>query len=89
MTGPPDVERKPDARLYEGDTVVEFAGQPSREIRVERVVYQGGEVLYRESWYTHYLDEAKIIRGHEAAPEPAAPPQEDRRSPRATNLLGA
>jgi vancomycin resistance protein YoaR len=83
VTGPPDVERKPDARLYEGDKVVEFAGQPSREIRVERVVYQGGEVLYRESWYTHYLDEAKIIRvGTKPRPEPAAPPQEDEKKPK-------
>ena len=82
VTGPPDVERKPDKTLYVGDKVVEFAGQPSREIRVERIVYQGGEILYRESWYTHYLDEAKIVHvGTQPRPEPVAPP-EDEKKPR-------
>ena len=74
VTGKPETERKPDPRLYAGDRVVEFAGQPSREIRVERIVYQGGEVLYRESWYTHYRYEAKIVRvGTKPRPEPATP----------------
>jgi hypothetical protein len=57
-----------------GDEVVEFAGQPSREIRVERIVYLNGEVLRRESWYTHYLAEDKIVRvGTKPRPEPVAP----------------
>ena len=30
--------------MYVGDKVVEFAGQPSREIRVERIIYQDGKV---------------------------------------------
>jgi vancomycin resistance protein YoaR len=82
VIGKPDVEQKPDPALYVGDKVVEFAGQPPREIRVERIVYQNGEVLYRESWYTHYLDEAKIVRvGTKPRPEPVepvepAPPEE-------------
>ncbi len=75
VTGPPKTEREPDPALYEGDRVVEFGGEPSREIRVERVIHQGGEVLARESWYTHYRYEARIVRvGTKPRPEP--PPQE-------------
>ncbi|MGH7359739.1 MAG: VanW family protein, partial [Candidatus Rokuibacteriota bacterium] len=59
VTGPPKTEREPNPALYVGDRVVEFAGEPSREIRVERIVYRGGEVLYRETWYTHYRYEAR------------------------------
>jgi vancomycin resistance protein YoaR len=75
-TGPPSTEREPDPTLYEGDRIVVFAGEPSREIRVERIVYQGGKVLYRESWYTHYRDEAKLVReGTKPRPvEPAPTP---------------
>jgi vancomycin resistance protein YoaR len=74
VVGKPEVEEKPDPTLYVGDEVVEFAGQPSREIRVERIVYLNGDVLRRESWYTHYLAEAKIVRvGTKARPEPVAP----------------
>jgi hypothetical protein len=84
VTGQPKIERKTDPRLYVGDKVVEYAGQPSREIRVERIVYQDGEVLYRESWYTHYSYEAKIVRvGTKPRPEPAVPPtQEDEKKPK-------
>jgi len=80
VTGKPQTEREPDPTLYVGDRVLEFAGEPSREIRVERIVYQGGEVLYRESWYTHYRYEARILRvGTKPRPEPAAPSREDER----------
>ncbi len=84
VTGQPQIERKPDPKLYVGDKVVEFAGQPSREIRVERIIYQEGEVLHRESWYTHYRYEAKIVRvGTKPRPEPAVPPaQEDEEKPK-------
>jgi vancomycin resistance protein YoaR len=83
VTGQPQTEREPDPTLYEGDKVVEFEGQPSREIRVERIVYQDGDVLYRESWYTHYQYEARILRvGTKPRPEPAAPPQADGRKPK-------
>jgi vancomycin resistance protein YoaR len=76
-TGPPSTEREPDPTLYVGDRIVEFAGEPSREIRVERIVYRGGDVLYRESWYTHYQDEAKIVRvGTKPRPVEQAPPEE-------------
>ncbi len=78
VTGRPRTEREPDPTLYEGERVVEFGGEPSREIRVERIVYQGGEVLYRESWYTSYRYEARIVRvGTKPRPESATPSKED------------
>ena len=78
VTGPPKTERKPDPNLYVGDKIVEFAGQPSREITVERIIYQDGKVLRHETWYTHYLYEAKILRvGTKPRPEPVTPPQKD------------
>ena len=77
VTGRQKTEREPDPTLYEGDRVVEFGGEPSREIRVERVIYQGGEVLSRETWYTHYRYEARIVRyGTKPRPEPVTPPAE-------------
>ncbi len=82
VTGPPQTEREPDPTLYEGDRIVEFDGEPSREIRVERIVYQGGEVLYRESWYTHYRYEARLVRvGTKPRPEEPAPPPADEEKP--------
>jgi len=83
VTGQPKTEREPDPKLYEGQRVVEFAGQPSREIRVERVIYQDGKVLRRESWYTHYSYEARIVRvGTKPVPEPATPaPREEEKKP--------
>jgi vancomycin resistance protein YoaR len=80
VTGPPETEREPDPKLYVGDRIVEFGGEPSREIRVERIVYQGGDVLYRESWYTHYRYEAKIVRvGTKPRPIEPAPPTEEKK----------
>ncbi|HXV57688.1 MAG TPA: VanW family protein [Gaiellaceae bacterium] len=80
VTGPPKVERIPDPTLYEDQRVVVDAGEPSREVRVERIVYQGGDVLYRESWYTGYRSEKKIVRvGTKPRPaEPAPPPEDDK-----------
>ena len=58
---------------------VEFAGEPSREIRVERTIYEGGKVLARQTWYTHYSYEARIVRyGTKPHPEPVAPPKEEK-----------
>jgi vancomycin resistance protein YoaR len=79
VTGKPQTEREPDPNLYVGERVLEFSGQPSREIRVERIVYQDGKVLYRESWYTHYQYEARILRvGTKPRPEPVAPPPDEK-----------
>ena len=85
-TGRPQTEREPDPTLYEGDRVVEFAGEPSREIRVERIIYEGGEVLARlrvpaisRIIATHYSYEARIVRyGTKPLPEPVAPPKEEK-----------
>jgi vancomycin resistance protein YoaR len=78
VTGKPQTEREPDPTLYVGDRVLEFAGQPSREITVERIIYQDGKLLRRETWYTHYQYEARILRvGTKPRPEPAAPPQDE------------
>jgi vancomycin resistance protein YoaR len=79
VVGRPQTEREPDETMYEGDRVVEFAGEPSREIRVERIVYQDGEVLRRETWFTHYRYEARIVRvGTKPRPEPVAPPADEK-----------
>jgi hypothetical protein len=55
-----------------------FAGEPSREITVERIIYLDGKVLRHETWYTHYSYEARILRvGTKPRPEPVAPPQDE------------
>jgi len=83
VTGPPQTEREPDPTLFEGDRIVEFSGEPSREITVERFVYRGGEVLYHETWYTHYRYEARLVRvGTKPRPEPPAPPPKEDKAPK-------
>jgi vancomycin resistance protein YoaR len=78
VTGKPQTEREPDPTMYVGQKVLEFAGQPSREITVERLIYQEGKLLRRETWYTHYAYEARILRvGTKPRPEPVAPPQDE------------
>jgi vancomycin resistance protein YoaR len=72
-TGEPPVERTPDPTLYVGERVVEFDGEPSREIRVTRTVYEGGTVLAEETWYTAYRAEPKEVRVG-TKPKPAEPP---------------
>jgi vancomycin resistance protein YoaR len=61
-TGPPDVESVPDPTLLVGDRAVIDNGEPSRAVRVKRIVYRGDEVLYEETWYTSYDAEPKIVR---------------------------
>ena len=77
-TGAPEVERIPDPTLYVGEQVVVDDGEPAREVSVRRVVYQGDEELYRETWYTRYISEPKIVRVGtipvEDEPPPAPPP---------------
>lgn len=86
-TGPPRVERKPDPTLYEGERVVEDFGEPSRAVRVVRLVYLGDEELYRETWYSSYRGEARIVRvGTKPRPEEPAPPkQEPKPKPKPTD----
>ncbi|MGH2997380.1 MAG: VanW family protein, partial [Gaiellaceae bacterium] len=77
-TGPPRIERKPDPTLYEGERVVEDYGEPSRAVRVARIVYVGDDELYRESWYTSYRGEPRIVRvGTKPRPEEPAPPKQE------------
>ena len=61
-TRPPEVEQVPDPTLFVGETAVVDDGEPAREITVERIVYEGGRVLYEERWYTSYRSEPKIVR---------------------------
>jgi vancomycin resistance protein YoaR len=75
-TGPPKVERIPDPALFVGERVLVEGGEPSRSVRVERVVYVGDEVLYRESWYTGYRSEKKIVHVG-TKPRPVAPPPKE------------
>jgi len=80
-TGPPKVERVPDPTLFVGERVVVENGEPSRSVSVERIVYVGDEVLYRENWYTGYRSEKKIVRvGTKPRPviPPTTPPDEDK-----------
>ena len=76
-TGPPKVERVPDPTLFVGERVVVEDGEPSRSVNVERIVYLGDEVLYREDWYTGYRSEKKIVRVG-TKPQPAPPPEDDK-----------
>jgi vancomycin resistance protein YoaR len=72
---PPEEERIPDPTLLVGDEVVEEAGQPSRTVSVKRVVYEGEEVLYDETWYTTYISEPKVVRvGTIPVPDEPPPP---------------
>jgi vancomycin resistance protein YoaR len=71
--GAPPVERTLDPTLYVGERVVVFDGEPRREIRVTRTVYEGEGVLHRETWYTAYRSEPKEVRVG-TKPNPAEPP---------------
>ena len=59
---PPEIERVPDPTLYEGEKVVVDDGEPARAVSVTRIVYEGDEVLYRETWHTSYISEPRIVR---------------------------
>jgi vancomycin resistance protein YoaR len=59
---PPKVKLVPDPNLFEGEKVVEDAGEPARAVTVSRTVYVGDEVLYDEQWSTYYRSEPKIVR---------------------------
>jgi vancomycin resistance protein YoaR len=79
-TAQPPVERTPDPTLYVGERVVVTEGEPRREIRVTRTVYQGDKVLYRETWYTAYRAEPKEVRvGTKPKPVEPPPPPKDKK----------
>jgi vancomycin resistance protein YoaR len=76
--GPPRVKKILDPTLFEGERVVVEDGEPARSITVTRTVYEGGKVLYSETWTTSYRSEAKTVRvgtlTRPAPPAPVAPP---------------
>lgn len=80
-TAKPPVERTPDPALFVGERVVEDDGEPAREVRVTRTVYERGNVLYDETWYTSYRSEPKLVRyGTKPKPvEEAPPPKEEKK----------
>jgi len=82
--GRPEVDRKPDHSLLVGERIVEFAGEPARAITVHRVVYQRGEVLYDENWYTVYQSEPKLVRYGTIPVEPEPPPTQPQTTTGAT-----
>ena len=87
VTGEPETEVVPDPTLYVGEEVVEEPGSPARAVAVKRTVYENGEVLYSETWYTSYQSEPKVVRRGtlpvpEADPPPAPPPAPPATPPR-------
>jgi vancomycin resistance protein YoaR len=77
VTGRPRTERIPDPSLFVGQRLVVDYGEPSQAVSVERIVHQGGEVLYRETWTTSYRYEKKIVRVG-TKPRPVTPPPEEK-----------
>jgi vancomycin resistance protein YoaR len=71
-TGPPPLQRVPDAALYKGATYVEASGEPSRATSVRRRVYEaGGALLYDNTWYSSYRGEPRIVHvGTKVRPVP-------------------
>jgi vancomycin resistance protein YoaR len=62
-TGPPPTKRTPDPALYQGVTVVDDTGEPSRSTSVRRLVYlPGGKLLYDNTWYSSYRAEPRLVR---------------------------
>jgi vancomycin resistance protein YoaR len=86
VTGRPRTERVPDPSLFVGQRLVVDYGEPSRAVSVERIVYQAGDVLYRETWTTSYRYEKKIVRvGTKPRPVPQPPkekPPKEEEEPR-------
>ncbi len=87
-TAPPEVERVPDPTMFVGEKIVVDDGEPERTVSVRRVVYEGDEVLYEETWYTTYRSEPKIVQvGTIPREDPAPPPPRD--EPKATTSTAA
>jgi hypothetical protein len=74
-TGAAPLKRVPDPALYEGSTMVEESGEPSRATSVERKVYTGsGALLYDNTWYSSYRGEPRVVHVG-TKPRPAPPPK--------------
>ena len=79
VTGQPPVERTPDPTLFVDERVVDDLGDPAREVRVTRTVYEGGRVLYDETWYTAYRAEPRLVRfGTKPRPAEESPPPREK-----------
>jgi vancomycin resistance protein YoaR len=77
VVAPPKVKRVPDPGLFVGERVVTDSGEPARAITIRRIVYERGEVLYDENWYTYYRSEPKVVKvGTIPVPEPEPVPTE-------------
>jgi vancomycin resistance protein YoaR len=78
VTGGPSLERIQDPTLYQGVTVLEESGEPSRSTSVRRLVYtSGGALLYDNTWYSSYRGEARVVRvGTKPKAKPKPPPPE-------------
>jgi vancomycin resistance protein YoaR len=63
VAAPPTVKTIFDAKLYEGERVVEEAGMPSRAASVRRMVYdKRGRLLYDTTWSSTYVSEPRVVR---------------------------
>ncbi|HET8651389.1 MAG TPA: VanW family protein [Gaiellaceae bacterium] len=75
VTGPPTVKRIPDPNIWEGETVTEEVGQPSRKTAVTRKVYtKEGKLLYDTTWSSYYRAEPTVV-GYGTKKRPAPPPE--------------
>ena len=60
-TGPPPVKHEPDPTLAHGRRVVVDGGEPSSSTSVRRLVYEGGKLLYDNTWYSSYRSQPKLV----------------------------
>jgi vancomycin resistance protein YoaR len=85
VVAPPRVKKIPDPTLFEGRRVLVESGEPARSITVRRTVYEGGRVLYSETWTTTYRSEPNIVRvgtlTRPVAPPPAPPAEPKKPAP--------
>ncbi len=79
----PKIRYVGDPSMYEGETVVEDFGEPSRSTSVERKVYSAaGKLIYDDRWYSSYRSEPKIVRaGTKPKPEPKPEPKKKKKKP--------
>jgi len=70
-TGAAPLKRVPDPTLFDGATVVDESGEPSRATSVRRRVYAGGALLFDNTWYSSYRGEPRVVRvGTKVKPAP-------------------
>jgi vancomycin resistance protein YoaR len=71
-TGAPPTKSVPDPRYYQGVTLVEESGEPSRSTSVRRRVYTAsGRLIYNNTWYSTYRGEDRVVLvGTKPKPKP-------------------